>query len=133
MAVRQRRIEYWAGLGAVLTAAAIATARAWPVPEAVRGPVLNALLHDPVIIGVLRLAIVVAALYAIASVPALIVGGRWAKGIGSGGILADDVAAIPFESARLRHEIAELESQNESLIAERDELLSLVDDETRPH
>jgi hypothetical protein len=99
-----------------------------------RGPVLNALLQDPVIIGVLRLAIVVAALYAIASVPALIVGGRWAKGIGSGGIVADDVRVDAAQALELvRRELAELESENAELRSERADFWDLMDAETRPN
>lgn len=114
-------------------ALALVVSKSWPVPQTVEGSVVEALVLDRVIVGLLRMTIVVATLYAIASVPALIVGGRWAKGMGTGGIVADDPrTAVPAKAARLRREITELELQNERLSRERDALVALLDDETRP-
>ncbi len=134
MAEVRRRREHLVGLGAVLAAVVLASLRLWPVPEAAaEDAVLEAILNDAVVIGLLRLAIVVLALYGIASVPALIIGGRWAKGVGTSGIVADDPRAdLPAGLVDLLRQIAELEFENARLLDERDELLTLLDDETRP-
>ena len=131
---RRRRNEYWAGLAAMLLALVIVVAEVWPVPsEGVGGDsVVASLLDDRALIGILRLAIVVAALYFVASVPALIVGGRWARGAGTTGILADEPAGDPPMVAEARRDAARLLLAYERVKHERDELLSLMDARTRP-
>lgn len=133
---RRRRSEYWAGLGAVVFTIVLTSLRLWPVPggDFTGASVIEALLYDRVLLGVLRLAILVVALYGIASVPALVAGGRWAKGVGTGGIVADDARAeIPALVSEVRQEMAALKLDNALLSRERDELLSLLDVETRPN
>lgn len=104
------------------------------MPDSIRGDsVPRLLLDDPVLVGMTRLALVVVALYGIASVPALIVGGRWAKGVGTAGVLADDAsAAVPSDLAAVWDKIVVLELENARLTEERDSLLALMDNETRP-
>ena len=129
--LRRRRAEYWAGLGAVIVAVALLTSRSWPVPDRVADGVLDALLADPVLIGMLRLALLVVALYGIASVPVLAVRGRWATSLGTSGVVADDARAdAALEQAR--RQVAALQNENITLGEELDELWNLVDDETRP-
>src|SRR5262245_21159295 len=50
-------------------------------------------LSDRATLGFVRFGIVLLALYAIASVPALVAGGRWLKGFGTSGLTADDALA----------------------------------------
>ncbi len=90
MADPKRRREYFAALGTVAVALVIAWLQLWPVPNAVASSLPHMLVGDRVLIGLLRLALLLGGLYFIASVPVLVVGGRWAKGAGTSGILADD-------------------------------------------
>jgi hypothetical protein len=79
----------------------------------------------------LRLALLVVALYGIASVPVLAVRGRWATSLGTSGVVADDARAdAALEQAR--RQVAALQNENITLGEELDELWNLVDDETRP-
>lgn len=133
---KRRRGEYWAGSGAVLAASAVLLFRWWPVPRALdpNRPILESILDDAVLVGLLRLAVVAAALYLIASVPALVVGARWAKGLGTTGIVADDApeeASMALAQSRL--DVTVLESLNLDLARERAELWELVDVETTPN
>jgi hypothetical protein len=132
--VRRRRREYWAGLAAVVAAATIVAAGLWPVPDSLDAErsVVEAMLDDVVLVGLLRLAIVAAVFYFIASVPALVIGGRWAKGLGTTGIVADDAAVSGEAIARAKEQVAALEALNERLERERSELWRLVDVETAP-
>jgi hypothetical protein len=91
---RRERVEYAAGLGTIAIATTLAALDAWPFdgPRVARAdaPIWEELVYHGAVLGFLRLAVVVLALCGIASVPALIVGGRWAKGLGTTGITADD-------------------------------------------
>jgi hypothetical protein len=131
---RRRRGEYWAALAVVTIAAVVAILRWWPVPAtAGTGSWIEILLADRVIVGVLRLVIVLGAFYFIGSIPALVVGGRWVKGFGTGGIVADETrkdATNALEGAR--RQVAALQMRNVDLALERAELWNLVDVETRP-
>ena len=132
--VRRRRREYWAGLGAVLAAVVVLASGSWPVPDAVRGDhIVDTLLGDRVLVGILRLAVVVVALYAIASVPALVAGGRWVKGLGTSGILADD-ARIESGASTLEADrrLYALQKRNDELEGIVDDLWALVEIETAP-
>lgn len=117
-----------------MAAFAIIVARVWPVPESLDGErtVLEAILDDVAVIGLVRLALVAAAVYFIASVPALVISGRWAKGVGTTGIVADDVAFSGETIARAKEHVRVLEALNEKLERERSELWQLVDVETAP-
>lgn len=132
---RRRRREYWAAFGGVATAVLLAAFRLWPVPDAVRGRSwFEVLLGDPVLVGVLRLAVFVAALYFVASVPALVMGGRWVSGLGTGGITTDAARADLTAALELaRHEVATVLSLNDQLTKEKAELWDLLDVETRPN
>src|SRR5258706_15607628 len=48
------------------------------------------LLSDHLTLGFIRLGVVMLAVFVIASIPALITGGRWLKGFGTTGLTADD-------------------------------------------
>jgi len=64
------------------------------------------LLSDATTLGFVRLGIIALVLFIIASVPALVIAGRWMKGLGTGGISTDDAASA-------RHSIDELQRQIE--------------------
>lgn len=114
---------------------AIVAAGTWPVPHAVdaESTVLEAIFDDLVLVGLARLALVAAIFYFIASVPALVMGGRWAKSFGTTGIVADDAQReLPAVVADVERVLAGVRLENERLIRERDHLLSLIDAETKP-
>ena len=131
--VRRRRREYWAGLAAVLTAAVVTVLGLWPVPRGTDGTV-EAILNDRPLVGLLRLAVLAIALYAIASVPALM----WVRA-------GQKVSAPPAWSrmipawdvtlalAEARRNVDALERHNNHLEDTLDELWELVDVETTPN
>jgi hypothetical protein len=69
------------------------------------------LFADRTTIGFLRLGLVLLAVYLIASVPALVVGGRWLKGFGRDGVTADDPVVASRERSidKLRDEVSALD------------------------
>ena len=131
---KRRRREYWAGLGAVLIAVAVGWSGVWPVPQNIATErALDSILNDRVLIGIVRLTLVLIAFYAIASIPALIIGGRWVKGLGTSGILADDArAASQTLAVAAEQEVDDLQRRNDALEALAGELWALVDAETAP-
>ena len=94
-----------AAVAAVGVALLLAVQSAWPfdasrpsLPE--RPSLWQLLLADYVTLGFVRLAFVMLAIFVIASVPALVAGGRWMKSFGTGGLIADDVADLIANSKR---------------------------------
>lgn len=90
----------------------------WPFDESLRPAgsydepsIWQFLLSDSTTLGFVRLGIIALALFVIASVPALVVAGRWLKGLGAGGISADDAASA-------RHSLEELQRQVRTLAAD---------------
>jgi len=78
------------------------------------------LLSDRATLGFLRLAVLMGALYVVASAAALIVGGRWIRSIGSQGFEAD---------ARIADErVVELEQRYAQVREDRDRLLRLLEE-----
>ena len=119
---------------AVAVAVGVVAGQTWPVPDAIAGDsVWQTFLNDRMLVGLLRLTVVVVALYAIASIPASVVGGRWVTGVGTGGIVAGDAgsdAAIALAEARRQVDV--LQMRQVAVESELDELWRLVDEETRP-
>jgi hypothetical protein len=72
------------------------------------------IFSDRATIGFVRFAIVLLALYVIASVPALLVGGRWLRGLSRPSVAAGDAVA---DGAIV---IADLKSKLKTVQAERD-------------
>lgn len=131
---RKRKSEYGAAPVAVAVAVGVVAGQTWPVPDAIAGDsVWQTFLNDRMLVGLLRLTVVVVALYAIASIPASVVGGRWVTGVGTGGIVAGDAgsdAAIALAEARRQVDV--LQMRQVAVESELDELWRLVDEETRP-
>ncbi len=78
-------------------------------------------LSDRTTIGFVRFGLVLLALYVIASVPALVVGGRWLKGFSTSGVTADDALS---DSAVV---IGDLKSKVKKLQSQRDAAKTLAD------
>ena len=124
----QRRVA----LALVSIAILLAVIRSWPfsaLPPRARTdqPSLwQFLLSDRPTLGFVRLALVAAALFVVASIPALVVGGRWLKVFGASGLTADDASDAAAELAeysrevdRLRTELAAVRKDRAELIAKR--------------
>jgi hypothetical protein len=99
----------------------------WPFDESLtpagsyRDPsIWQYLLSDPTTLGFVRLGIIALALFIIASVPALIIAGRWMKGLGTGGISADDAASARVSIEELQGRIRVLTADLERVRRERD-------------
>lgn len=134
--VRRQRAEFIAGATGVASALTALVFGVWPfhgAPPGEEAPLWDVLLNDRAMLGFVRGAVAAAAIYLIASVPALVARGRWASGFGTGGIVAD--AAHDHLKAGVDRALAQLETlreENDRLRCERDALLSLIDSETSP-
>jgi hypothetical protein len=80
----------------------------------------GAILTDRITLGFLRLAIVAFALFVFVSVPALMLAGRWAKGIGTAGVTVDDAAEATKSLKELQGEIDTLTVQLDRVTEERE-------------
>ncbi len=129
--ITQRWIQLIAAVLIVGIAIALALAKVWPFdtapPDLPADPSLwQLMLSDDITLGFVRLALVLLAVFVVASVPALILGGRWLKGFGTTGLTADDVADA---GSALQEATGKLEATTKELDAvkrERDEALSLL-------
>ena len=113
---------------AVVLAILLAAESLWPFdasrPKLPAKPSLwQLLLSDHVTLGFVRLAFLMLAVFVIASVPALVIGGRWLKGFGAGGLIADDAADL-YETKR---ELDRTTRDLEAVTKERDEAVALVE------
>jgi hypothetical protein len=79
------------------------------------------IFSDRATIGFVRFGLVMLALYVIASVPALVVGGRWLRGFSTTGVTADDTVV---DGAVV---IAELKGKVKKLQSQRDAAKTLAD------
>ena len=118
--VSTRQLQIAAAVGSAAVAVWLAASDTWVFANA--APTLpdkptfwQLLMSEHTTLGFVRLALILTALYAIVSVPALVTGGRWLKGFGSSGFTADD--AVQADDT-----IEELKSQVEKLTAQRDRL-----------
>ena len=104
-----------------------------------RASVWQVLLHDRWILGVLRVALTFVALYAIASIPALIIQGRWLRGFGSSGVSVDEAQEEVDESVEGLERQLELADRNfgeavalaSSLNEENDDLRKEIEELTQ--
>ena len=109
----------------------LAVADLWPfdttLPALPADPSLwQFMLSDDITLGFVRLGLVVLALFVIASVPALIVGGRWVKGFGTSGLTADDAAAANESLEEAKKKLDETQEHVDELTGERDEAHQLL-------
>lgn len=114
----------------ILTSIALVEAERWPFHRLHNHPggrsahsFTGAILTDRITLGFLRLAIVAFALFVFVSVPALMLAGRWAKGIGTGGITVDEAAEVTKSLKELQRENDTLTGQLDRVTQERDRAL----------
>ena len=96
------------------------------------------LLSDRYVLGFVRLALVALALYVVLSVPALVIAARWAKGIGSHGVAADEAEeatkTLEDYEEELSHVTQQLEAANaaiDDISKQRDAALGILRGLTR--
>ena len=82
------------------------------------------LLADRLTLGFVRLGVVMLAVFVIASIPALVVGGRWLKGLGTGGFAADEAAVVAGALDEANEELERTRKELEAVTRERDEALA---------
>lgn len=129
--VTQRGVQWLAAVVAITGAGVLAVADLWPFdttpPALPADPSLwQFMLSDDITLGFVRLGLVVLALFVIASVPALIVGGRWVKGFGTSGLTADDAAAASESLEEAKKKLDETQEHVDELTRERDEAHQLL-------
>lgn len=116
----------WVASGVVVVVAVLLAVRgAWPFQD--QPPVLDptnpnafaVFFGDGTTLGFVRLATLSLGLFILASVPALIVQGRWLKGFGTSGLTADDAqagaAAVSSLTSKLKQAQRELTRTQDAL------------------
>ena len=127
----RRHVQALAAGGAVLAAVVLAAASIWPFdttpPRLQTKPSLSQLLlSDRAILGFARLALVALMLFVIASVPALLVAGRWLKAFGTTGMSADDAAQVDATVESLKEEIQTLGENLDRVKRERNQARAIA-------
>ena len=84
------------------------------------------LLSDHLTLGFVRLGVVMLAVFVIASVPALISGGRWLKGFGTTGLTADDAMDANEALDKAKNELDVATKELETVKKERDEAIAFA-------
>jgi hypothetical protein len=117
--ILSRRGQWLAAGFAILTASLIAVSGSWVFrSRAVGSPdasLWRFLFVDGSTAGFVRLALIAISLYAIGSVAALVVGGRWMKALGAGGFHADEARESDQIIAELNARLEAHEEQIEFL------------------
>lgn len=128
----ERVVQLTLAAAAVVLAILLAAQSAWPFdaarPKLPEKPSLwQLLLSDHVTLGFVRLAFVMLAVFVIASVPALVAGGRWLKSFGAGGLIADDAAGLRGALAATERALDRTTRDLEAAKKERDEAVALAE------
>jgi hypothetical protein len=129
--ISERIVQLVSAAAAVVLAVVLAAQSAWPFdtsrPRLPAKPSLwQLLLSDHVTLGFVRLAVVMLAVFVVASVPALAAGGRWLKGFGAGGIIADEAADLRSALEATKRELERRTQDLEAARKERDEAVALA-------
>ena len=121
------RVYQWIAAGLALAVVVIlALNRSGPFSWDPPAPTKDAgffeeLLGERYTLGLVRIGLIMLALFIILSVPALIVAGRWLKGISKEGLTVDDAIAA-------EENIADLQRQLKEVTEERDTVAELATD-----
>jgi hypothetical protein len=132
MGISGRAVQLASAAVAVALAILLATQSTWPfdasrprLPE--RPSLWQLLLSDQVRLGFVRLAFVMLAVFVVASVPALVASGRWLKGFGAGGLVADDAADLRSALDETKRELDQTTRDLETAKRERDKAVALAE------
>jgi hypothetical protein len=128
--ISERVVQLASAAAAVVLAVLLAAESAWPFdasrPKLPTRPSLwQLLLSDHVTLGFVRLAFVMLAVFVIASVPARVAGGRWLKGFGAGGLIADEAADLWSALEAAKRELERATHDLEAMKKERDDAVRL--------
>ena len=132
MSITRRVLQLSVALALVAVSILLAAVRGWPFGASpprmaeTKPSLWQLLLTDRVTLGFVRLALVLASVFVVASVPALIVGARWLRGFGPSGLSADDGADTNAPLGHLVAAIGTLEAELEAVRKERDAALAAV-------
>jgi small-conductance mechanosensitive channel len=103
------------------------------VPKGTSPSAWQLVFSNSATLGFVRLALILLALFVIASIPALFVAGRWFKGFGAGGLTADDAVAADEQiekhkqqSRQISRRLAETMDKLAQVKAERDRFANLA-------
>jgi hypothetical protein len=123
--ISERTVQVASGAAAVAGAVILAAQSAWPFdgsqPKMPPRPSLwQLLLSDHVTLGFVRLAVVMMAAFVVATVPALVAGGRWLKSFGAGGLIADDADDLRRALETTGQELVRTTRELEAVKKERD-------------
>jgi hypothetical protein len=129
--ISERAVQLAFAAAAVALAILLAAESAWPFdasrPKLPAKPSLwQLLLSDHVTLGFVRLALVMLAVFVIASVPALVAGGRWLRSFGAGGLIADDTADLRGALEATERELERTTRNLEAATKERDEAVAVA-------
>ena len=130
--ISERSVQLASAAAAVALALLLAAESAWPfdaarpmLPE--KPSLWQLLLSDHVTLGFVRLAFVMLTVFVIASVPALVVGGRWLKSFGAGGFIADEAVDLRGALEATERELDRTTRDLEAMKRERDEAVALAE------
>jgi hypothetical protein len=131
--ISERVVQLGFAAAAVVLAILLVMQSAWPFDAArpklpARPSLWQLLLSDQLTLGFVRLAFVMLAVFVIASVPALVVGGRWLKSFGAGGLIADDAADLCGALEATQRDLERKTRRLEAVTKERDEAVALVEE-----
>ena len=136
----RRLLQHLGACAAVAAAVVAAWQEWWPFdasPEVLssydKPSVWQFLFSDRLTLGFARLGLAALVMYLAASVPALIVGGRWLRGFGTSGVTADDAVEaretledLENEVERLTGDLGAASSEIDALRNQRDRLISML-------
>jgi hypothetical protein len=130
--ISERVVQLVSAAAAVALAIFLAAESAWPFdasrPKLPARPSLwQLLLSDHVTLGFVRLAFVMLAVFVVASVPALMAGGRWLKSFGAGGLIADDAVDLRSALEATERKLDRTTRDLEAMKRERDEAVALAE------
>jgi hypothetical protein len=130
--ISARAVQLVSAVAAVVLAILLAAESAWPFDAArpklpARPSLWQLLLSDHVTLEFVRLALVMLAAFVIAGVPALVAGGRWLKGFGAGGFIADDAVDLRSALEVTERKLDRTTRDLDAMKRERDEAVALAE------
>lgn len=97
-----------------------------PVPLGQGPSIWEILLNDRISLGFIRAGLAALVTYAVISVPALVVAGRWMKGLTTAGLTADDAETADRHIEELEQDLQETLEELEDQVRENDILSELL-------
>lgn len=127
---KQTKVWQYVGAGGTLAGGvALAAFSLWPFHAAPADPGTNpsvweVLINDQWIQGTVRLGLVAVVAYVVGSVPALLIGRRWMKGLGTSGLAADEARNIDEIIEDYESTIDDVQNENQQILMEADAVMN---------